>query len=306
MVYRNVGVSGYVGKSNMMKNRRRRRGYGAKKGRKFAKKVVKIIENNNKVKNVETFIADTRAQAAVNTCGTQSIVQLSVLMSGNDVNAIRGAINGQYTTNANIGSFTVDAWMCQIVMNNAGQTNTIVDIYECRPRVAVSNISVVTAITNFTGQMTGASSDSTVWGWTPYQCPPFCQMYKILRKYRYTLAPGASEIIEYRDRRPKRVELAKYYGIAGATGGTNTDLPQYTKIFFAIVRGVATHDNTTKTLVSTSSFDVDFAIREDYHYSYDPNNLAPAIGKSGAFGAITQEAGILIDTGAVLSPPVQS
>lgn len=306
MPFRSAGINGYVGKRSMYI--KKRVGKRKRRAMKFGRRINNIVRSGKLEKNIYSVLSTSKAQVAVNTAGGQASNLLATKLSGGDVIAIRGQINTNSGLTAGVGTFStalsdfyVNAYLLQIMMKNQAQTNAIIDLYETVPRVA-SLLDPVTQFTAMVGAQLGSATDYNKWGWTPFQCPPFCQAHKIINKTRYLLAPGATEIIDIRDTRRQKIELCKYYAINDTVAATTMAVPRYTRHFWVIVRGEPTHDNTTKTLISTSSYDVDFVMREDYHYTYDMEEKNSQIGLLNNLGAVAAEAEILEPTGAVVAP----
>lgn len=307
--FTSAGINGYVGKKTQMRRRRHRRGW---KGRlHFTKAIEKIISKKEEKQSIYSVLREYVISNAPNTCGKQAYATVCEKLSGSDVNAIvtqMNTVTGLSTSSLYASQFSLNAFIMQIAMKNQEQTNAIVDLYLLSPRIATQK-SPETLLSDLTGRLNNGtiSNADLVWGMTPFQVPNFCECFKVLSKTRYLLAPGACELVEVRQAKPKKVDIIKYYGINQVSpSGTTEAVPGYTLYWFAMVRGEPTNDATTKTNVSTSSFKVDFVVREDYHYSYDVSNLSPYMGLSNSLSAVTGESSTLIDTGATVAPPAQS
>lgn len=303
MGFRSDGIAGYVGKKNLFK-RKRQRGKGFKRRNRFRKRVTRIINNNSHQKMVLSVLSSTRLALAVGACeGLQSYTVLAIKNSGGDVAQCVGNINAALgITNTNLASYWLHAYNLSIAMKNQEQCNSIIDIYELIPRVATTTSAVTTLAAE--SKASAGADQSTDWGYTPFQAVGFCQQFKILRKTRYMLAPGASEIIDIRESRKMCIESSKYFAINDVTATGSQLVPQFSKLWMAFVRGEPVNASVVKTNVSTSTFAVDFVMREDYHYSYDPNDQNPRAAHVVGLPALADENTVLIDTGAIINPPV--
>jgi hypothetical protein len=302
-VFRSAGISGYVGKKNMMTTYRHKKGF--KKNNRFRKKVEHIIENNMIQKSVYSVLTPYQLQAAVNTVGAQATKVIAIKNSGADVSAIEVLINTHATAQAKIAQYYCDAYILKLALKNQEQTNVIFDLYECRPRISTA-LDAATALNNIATQTAGTGATTTaLWGATPFQYPAWCEAFKILKKTRYLLAPGACEIIEIREPKKQRIDLARYYANAAPGPTTIMQDPKYSKFWMAIAMGEPTNDSVNVANVNTSSFKVDVVAREDYHYSWMIASLSPDNTLLNSLAAVANnEQEILVETGAKTVPPV--
>lgn len=309
MPFRSAGISGYVGKRNMIGRKRKVNRRFMKRKRKFQRKIVNVVDKRMLQKSVYTILRPKQCIAAVNTPSAQDYRTLAIMNSGTDIALIRARIGAALgiTSNADTCEFNVDSYILKIAAKNQEQTNCVMDLYECVPRIS-TQIDPATHLTNVATN-TGGTGASTIayWGATPYQYPAWCEAFKILRKVRYLLAPGATELIEIRETKRRRIDVSRYYLINGTAATGDQQDPRISKFWLAICYGEPTNDSVTKTNVTSSSFKVDFVTREDYHYSYSVASLNPDNTASNNLTAITNnESSTLVDTGASVVPPAQS
>lgn len=305
--FRSAGLSGYVGKRDMMRPHRRSRFKGK---RRFNKKVINAVEKQMLLKQVYSVLTPKQLTAAVNTVGSQSFTTIAIKNSGADVLAIESKIASQVTginVSANVSEFYVDSYILKLMLKNQEQTNCICDLYEVVPRISTLQ-DPSTALTDLATQTAGTGvTTSTSWGSTPFQYPSWCEAFKVLRKTRYLLAPGACELIEIRDGKKQKIDLARYRAINASNPSASFADPRYTKYWIMFAMGEPTNDATTVTNVNTSSYKVDIVAREDYHYSFNVNNLSPVNFLTNNLQAIAvNEQEILVETGAKTVPPVQA
>lgn len=307
-VFRSAGISGYVGKRNMMRMHRRKPGF--KKRMRFKKRIVKINESLALNKSVYSVVNSYNLKSAVNTVGVQSWQTIAIKNSGADVQAIRGQILAQQANlivSNQLPEFNINAYIVKIALKNQEQTNAICDLYEVRPRISTLD-DPVTALSNIAGQTNGTGINSyTTWGATLFQYPAWCEAFKINRKTRYLLAPGACEMIEIRDTKKQKIDDGRYYAINHTGAQASYADPKYTKYWILCTMGEPTNDSVNLTNVNTSSYKVDVVTREDYHYTYNVSNLNPYNTVADNRGAIANnEQEILVETGAKTVPPTQA
>lgn len=308
MAIKSTGVSGYVGKRNLYKHKSlpKRRKMRLRKRIRF---IERIIDKKDIVKNSQMFLVSNRL--AITASGSQAYGTILVQNSFGDLsqignNIVSSMVGGTFA-NKKIPHFNVNTFSASITMKNQVNANMIVDMYECSPRTnatqSIDNLlstSLATAAGN-NYLVTNTNNLDTSWGTTLYDCPMVTQNYRINRKVRYLLAPGACEIIELRDKRDYKIDMSQFYSIATAPSAGNY-LRNKTKVYFFIVRGEPINDSTTKTNVGTTIGAVDFITHESYFYSYKVDDLAQSVNKQSTIGTITTGSSVLIDTGATVNP----
>jgi len=195
--------------------------------------------------------------------------------------------------------FVINSIQIEIVLKNQAQTNAICDLYECIPR----NDTADSVSTMFAQGLIDQNSTSTdlAYGVTPFQSNALCSLYKILKKTRYLLAPGATEIIEYRDTTPKNIDWERITQFGSSASQVYRGI---SKSWLLVVRGEPTNDSTNKTTqFSTSNAKVDYVTSEIYTYQYAINN-AVQTKYTNNYNALSNAPDVLLEsTGAVINNP---
>jgi len=293
---RNVGISGYTGYKTLYSKRRpnRRR---INRVRKFNKRVEKAVTDRLCEKANYHVIQNLRIAVPV---GTQQYSVPLVQNSYADLNAIYGKITtppAGITSPGTAGTakYTITSYYCNMLMKNQSNVSCIVDLYLIIPRID----QTATLTTTFSVGMSDQSDSGAdlLYGVTPYQCNRFCTLNVIKQKKRYVLAPGATQCIEYTDKRNYEIQNERI----NYNGGTTVSFKGLTKSWLAIVRGEPENDSTTKTLVSVAPTAVDFITNETYYYTYTPLMMSYT-NHSNNLGVITTGSSVLIDTGATVVP----
>lgn len=308
------GNAGYTGYSQAYKAKRKPRGRKKMKFRKakrFAKRVMKVVQQQNKQKYINSILNPSGCTFKLenaNTDGKQVLALVCTKLAGYDVaqiNANIEAVAGILDSNVSkIGRWYLDSFRMQLMFKNQAQTSCIVDLYCVVPRTA-NLTNPVTELTNIDTQQGGADL-TTLWGFTPFECGPWCENYKIISIDQICLAPGAPYLYTYRDRKQKIVDNSKYYTANTSYATSVLGVPKLTMYWIAIARGEPIHDRDTTTNINTSNFSVDVIARTDYRFSYNFDELDPRVQRLDNRNIVTNGKTVLEPTGAVVQPPVDS
>jgi len=299
----NIGAPGYIGARTGYRSRRRRfnrRGRG--RGSALIRKVQRIVMDKMVEKANIQLQTYTRIASTVN--ASQGYATVLVQNSQGDLTTIYNNINAPSIgpsgpfggTPATAVKYTITGYVADIMMKNQTNASVIIEMYELFPRHDLKFLPSQSFANGFTDQ--GSTGQDVKWGCSPFMCNAFTVMFKINNKRIYMLAPGATEIINFRDSKNylidyERLNQTNTAGLIGYKG-----LSRY---FFAIVKGEPVNDSSTKTLVNSGPYAVDFFMNEVYYYTFLPLAVVSS-SLSSALGTITTGNSVLIDTGATVTP----
>jgi len=231
--------------------------------------------------------------------GYGSVLTLNSYYDLNQMFTIMGtSVDGSSAPTGKASKFCITSTAIEVSMKNQFQTNAIVDIYEIIPRQDTAT-TVSACFGNGMVDQNSSGTDTTV-GVTFFESNLLCSLYKILRKTRYLLAPGATEIFTARSK--KRI-MIDWERIASVGTSPTQVYRGKSKIYMAIIRGEPTDDGNAR--ICTAPSKVDFVTTEIYRFTYTPNNMVittavnTALGPTGTNPVIS----LLEPTGAVVSGP---
>lgn len=289
--YAQNGFSGYASGRTVVGKKQSRRKIIYKQ--KFNSKVRKALEDVL-LNKCNVLITGTKRLSAP--AGTQGYLEIYNQMDWGIINEIFASYSSSIhlpSTTLVAQEFTITSCITDLTMKNQTTASVILDIYEITPRTDTV-ISPSTVFANSFVDQIDSTLDVT-YGCTPYMANAFVTNWKILKKYRYLLAPGATEILTYKDSKNYKVSYEKFY--QNHTTGGLLYFRGFTKIFFAILKAEPLNDSTTKSNINTPASAVDIITSSTYYFTYNVNNAVQTFA-TGSFGAITTGDSVLLQTGA--------
>lgn len=283
------------------------------RAKRFGRAVRKAVQNFM-LEKANVLLYNTYRVASTNstTYGTQTCKTILQQNSLGDINLIYGKMKTALTvasggTTIPTGTtpaqkFTITTYIAEIMMKNACNNSVVVDIYLVLPRQDAYGPPEAVMTSSIADQAASGLSNST-FGLTPYMLSGFCTLYKIVKKYRYVLAPGATQAIDYRDNKNYNINYERINLQSNLSD--DADFKGLTKNWMAIVHGEPINDSGTATEINSSPFAVDFLTTETYYYTYAINNTTYT-NQFGTFGTITTPVTTLQPTGATGVTPATS
>lgn len=199
---------------------------------------------------------------------------------GSDLNAMALLVPSYNNTTQLI----LERMTADFSFTNQNETTVFLDFYQITPRYTASNatISPTTSADNGLLDMSGSTRTFTSLGAVPTDSKQFTAFFSISKKYTIELAQGQSHMHKTSFTLNQKY-IKELFNVMGSTY-----LPNMTKIFMVVGRGVPINDQTTKTNVSTSSVAVDIVRNERYYWNYI-NPTTSTYTFTSALPAITTE-----------------
>lgn len=208
----------------------------------------------------------------------------TVLGSGSDIARVTTEIASNNTTRCMFHRMRV-----QYQLSNSTTCNVNLRVYDCVTRHDVpynDSESTQQAISTIISQgftdaaYTGGVTDTTL---TLFQCPRFCENFKIRKVRTYEMRPG--EQLNFLLDDPKRhyININRIYS---QTGQLLTYVSGVSQFLMFQLWGKPVHDSTSPTQITTSAAAIDGTFEEVYEFKFI-NPATQSIYAHGSYGTVT-------------------